>query len=54
MTLVTDISPKLRIPKRVDKQISEKPPFKRPLRKQHGKGDQTLLKSEPHPFYHIY
>ena len=34
--------------------MSKKSSFWRPCKKQHGKWDQTLLKSELHHLYHIY
>ena len=34
--------------------MSKKSRFREPFYKQHGKGDQTLLKPEPHHLYHIY
>ena len=33
---------------------SLKSPFRGPFDKQHGNGDETLLKLEPHHLYHIY
>ena len=37
---------KLRIPKNVVKEMSKKSCFRGPFDKQHGKWDQTVLKSE--------
>ena len=54
MTLIADVFPKLWTPKSVVKQISKKYRFRGRFDKQHAKGDQTLLKSEPHNLYHIY
>ena len=51
MILKADVFPKLRSPKIVVKQISEK--SRDPLTS-NGKADQTLLKSEPQHFSHIY
>ena len=34
--------------------MSKKSCFRGPFNKQHGKGDQTHLKPEPHKFYQIY
>ena len=34
--------------------MSKKSRFRGPYDKQHGKGDQTLLKPEPNQLYHIY
>ena len=48
MTLMTDVLPKLRTPKKVVKQISIKTSFSGPLDKQHAKGDQTQLWSQRH------
>ena len=45
MSLIADVFPKLRTPKNVVKQISEKSPFKWPFHKQQAKEDQTLFKS---------
>ena len=36
------------------KRNVQKVPYHRPFEEQHGKRDQTLLKSKPHHFYHIY
>ena len=54
MTLIADVFPKLWTRKHVVKKISKMSPFRGPFNKQHGKGDQTLLKSERHHIYHIY
>ena len=54
MTLIADVVPKKRTPKNVVKQISQKSSLRGNFDKQHGKGDQTLLKSERHHLYHIY
>ena len=50
MTLIADVFPKLWTPKSVVKQISKKYRFRGRFDKQHAKGDQTLLKSEPLPY----
>ena len=54
MTLIADIFPKLGTPKNVVKQLSKKSPIRGPFDKKHGKGDQTMLKSERHQLYHIF
>ena len=54
MTLIAQMFPKFATPKYVVKQISEKSTFRGPFDMQHGKGDQTLLKSEPHHLYYIH
>ena len=48
MTLIADTFPKLRIPKNVVKQMSEKSLFTGPLEKKHSKGDETLLEPMAH------
>ena len=53
MTLIADLFPKLRTPKNVLIYMSKKSRFKGPLDRQHGKGVQTLLRSEPPNRYHI-
>ena len=53
LTLIADAFPKLRTPKNVVKQMSKKASFRGPLDKEHSKRNQTLLKFEPHNFYHI-
>ena len=50
MTLTADVFPKLPTLKDVVKLLSKNSPFRRHFGKQDGKGDQTLLKSEPHQF----
>ena len=54
MLLIADVFPKLGTPKNVVDKISQKSRFRGTFEKQHVKGEQTLLKSEPHHFYHIY
>ena len=54
MLFIADVFPKFRSPKNWVKQISKKSAFRGPFDKQHAKGDQTLLKSEPLHLYHIY
>ena len=54
MTLAADLFPILWTSKNVVKQISKSSRFRGPFNKQHGKADQTLLKSEPHHLYHLY
>ena len=53
MTLIADLFPKLRTPKNVLRYVSKKARFKGPFDRQHGKWDQTLLRSEPQHSYHI-
>ena len=48
MTLLPKDIPKLRTPKNVVKQMSKMSRVRGPFDKEHGKGDQTLLKPEPH------
>ena len=45
-TLIAHVFVKLRNPKIVVKYVSKKYSFRGPFQKQHGKWDQTLLKSE--------
>ena len=54
MTLIADVFPILRTRKNVEKQIPKKFTFRLPFQKEHVKGDETLLKSEPHHLYHVY
>ena len=49
MPFIVDVFWKLKTPK-----MFKKSSFWRRRKKQHGKLDQTLLKSELHHFYHIY
>ena len=53
MTLIADLFPELRTPKNLVRYMSKKSGFKGPFDRQHGKGVQTLLRSEPHHRYHI-
>ena len=53
MTLIADSFPILRTPKNVVRYMSKKSRFKGPFGRQHGKGVQTLLRSEPMHRYHI-
>ena len=46
MTPIADVFSKIWIPKNVVRVISKKSRFRGPFEKQHGKWDQTLLKSE--------
>ena len=46
MTLIADIFPKLSTPKNVIRLMFKKSLFSGPFDKQHGKWDETLLKSE--------
>ena len=54
MTLIADVFRKLRTPKNVFKQMSEKSRFRGPFDKQHGQEGQTILKCKRHQFYHNY
>ena len=54
MTLIRDVDPKLQIPKKVIRSISEKSRFRGPFHKQLGKPAQTVLQSERRHLYHIY
>ena len=54
ITIILDVFPKLWTPKNLVKQMSKEPRFRGPFDRQHGKGNQTLLKPEPQHFYHIY
>ena len=54
MTLIADVFLKVRTPKNVVKQMSKKSRFRGPFNNQHGKGNQTLLKSERHHLCDIY
>ena len=54
MTLIANVFPKLRTPENVIREMFKKCHFNLPLKKQHGKGTQTLLKSERRPLYNIY
>ena len=54
MLLIADVFPKLRSPENVVDQISKKSRSRGTFEKQHVKGDQTLLKSEPHHLYYIH
>ena len=53
MTLIADLFPKLRTPKKLLRSLFEKSPFKGPFDRQHGKRVQKLLRSEPQHRYHI-
>ena len=53
MTLIADLFPKLRTPKKVVRYMSKKSRFKGPFGRQHAKRIQTLLRSEPQHRYHI-
>ena len=53
MTLRADLFPKLRTPKNVVRYMSKKSRIKGPFDRQHGKGFQTLLRSEPQHPYHM-
>ena len=53
MTLIADLFPKLRNPENEVRYMSKKSRFKGPFDKQHGKGAQTPLRSQPQHCYHI-
>ena len=53
MTLIADLFPRLRTPKNVVRYMSKKFRIKGPFDRQHGKGVQTLLRSEPQHRYHM-
>ena len=53
MTFIADLFVKLRTPKNVVRYMSKKSRFKGPFHRQHGKRDQTLLRSESEETYHI-
>ena len=53
MNFIADILTKIRIPKNVVRQMSEKSCFRRLYNKQHGKRSQTVLKYERQHFYQI-
>ena len=53
MSLIADLLPKLRPPKKVVRYMSKKSQFKGPFDRQHSKRVQTLLRSEPQHRYHI-
>ena len=53
MTLIANLFPKLRTPKNLVRYMSKKSHFKGPFDRQHGKGFQTLLRSEPQHRYHM-
>ena len=53
MTLIADLFPKLRTPKKVVRYMSKKSRFKVPFDRQGGKRVQTLFPSEPKHRYHI-
>ena len=54
MTLIADVSPKLRTPKNMVRSMPKNSGFRRPVEKQHGKCAQTLLKFEGQLVYYIY
>ena len=54
MTLISDVFPKLRPPKKMVRKMSKKSHFWGPFDKQHVKLAQTLLKSEPQNLKHVY
>ena len=54
VNLIADVFPMLQTPKNVGKQMSKKSRFRGLFKKQHGKVDQTMLKSERHLPCHIY
>ena len=54
VTLIANFFLKLWTPKNVFKQMSKNSCFRGTFNKQHGKVDQTMLKSERHQLYNIY
>ena len=54
MTLIAYVFPKLRTAKDVVRRMSKKHRFGISFDSQHVKGSQTLLKSVPQHFYHIF
>ena len=54
MTIIANIFAKLGTLKNVVKLLSKKSCLRGHFLKQHGKGNQTLLKPEPHHLYRIY
>ena len=54
MTFIASAFPRLRTPKDMVTWMSKKSCFRRPFNKEHGKQDQTLLKSESQHLYHLY
>ena len=54
MTLIADVFPKLRTPKKMVTSLSKKSRFKGSFGKQHGKRPQTLFKFAWQHLYHIY
>ena len=54
ITLIAQISPKLRTPKNMVRSISKRSRFQGSFGKQHGKRAKTLLKFEWQYLYHIY
>ena len=53
MTLIADLFPILRTPKKGVRYMSKKSCFKGPFDREHGKRVQTLLQSEREHRYHI-
>ena len=54
MTLIANSFPKLRIPEKVARYMSNKSRFKGTFDRQHGKRVQRVLRSGQKHFYHIY
>ena len=54
MTLIADVVPKLRTRKTWLNKKPKKSRFRGPFGKQHGKGNETLLKLERHQLSQIY
>ena len=53
MTLIADVFPKLRTPKKLVRSIPKKSRFRGSDKKQHGKRSQTLFKFEGHLFTYL-
>ena len=54
MTLIADVFPELRTPKKTVRSMPKKSRFRGSVEKQHGKVAQTLFKFGGHLLYHVY
>ena len=54
MTLIADVFPKLKAPKKVFPEMPKKSSFRGNFGKQHNKWVEALLESERQHLYHIY
>ena len=52
--LLADVFREIKVPKNMVRKMSEKPLFRGPLDRQHGKWVETLLQSEWQHLYNIY